>query len=178
MIYQTGPLSVRLLKRSDNLLLQKWLSDPAVLEFYEGRDRPFDLKSVNQKFFDRDDGIKRCLVEYEGARIGYIQFYGLDEETRELYGYSDFTGSVYGTDQFIGETEYWNKGIGTLLVKAMADYLLHEKQAGKLAMDPQTRNERAIRCYEKCGYKKVRLLPKNELHEGEYRDCWVMEYAG
>lgn len=31
MIYQTGPLSVRLLKRSDNLLLQNWLSDPAEL---------------------------------------------------------------------------------------------------------------------------------------------------
>lgn len=100
------------------------------MEFYEGRDRPFDLKSVNQKFFDRDDGVKRCLVEYEGAGIGYIQFCGLDEEIRELYGYSDFIGSVYGTGQFIGETEYWNKDIGTLLVKAMADYLLNKKQAG------------------------------------------------
>lgn len=27
--------------------------------------------------------------------------------------------NVYGTDQFIGEVEYWNKGIGTLLVRAM-----------------------------------------------------------
>ena len=42
--------------------------------------------------------------------------------------------------------------------------------------DPQAWNERAIRCYEKCGFKKVKLLPKHELHEGEYRDCWQIEY--
>ncbi|MEH1834506.1 MAG: GNAT family protein [Nostoc sp.] len=34
-------------------------------------------------------------------------------------------------------------------------------------------NPRAIRCYEKCGFVKVKLLPAHELHEGEYSDCWL-----
>lgn len=79
-------------------------------------------------------------------------------------------------DQFIGETEYWNRGLGTHLVKSMVTFLVEQKHAELVVMDPQTWNERAIRCYEKCGFKKVTLLPKNELHEGEYRDCWLIEY--
>ena len=58
----------------------------------------------------------------------------------------------------------------------MVTFLVEQKQADLVVMDPQTWNERAIRCYEKCGFKKVALLPKNELHEGEYRDCWLIEY--
>ena len=80
-------------------------------------------------------------------------------------------------DQFIGESTYWNKGIGTQLVRAMVAYLIEEKGADRIVMDPQTWNERAIRCYEKCGFKKVKLLPENELHEGEYRDCWLIEHV-
>ena len=46
----------------------------------------------------------------------------------------------------------------------------------RVIMDPQRTNSRAIRCYEKCGFKKVRILPKHEFHEGELRDCWLIEF--
>ena len=84
---------------------------------------------------------------------------------------------VYGTDQFIGEAEYWNKGIGTQLMQSMLAYLINEKQARKVVMDPQSWNLRAIFCYEKCGFQKIKLLEKHEQHEGQMRDCWLMEYA-
>ncbi len=43
-------------------------------------------------------------------------------------------------------------------------------------MDPQLRNTRAMKCYEKCGFKKIKILPKHELHEGVHQDCWLIEY--
>jgi aminoglycoside 6'-N-acetyltransferase len=58
----------------------------------------------------------------------------------------------------------------------MVDYLINTKRADKVVMDPQTWNERAIQCYEKCGFRKVKLLPKHEFHEGDYRDSWLIEY--
>lgn len=176
MIYKNGKITVRELKIEDKHLLAKWLSDPKVLQYYEGRDNPFDLEKVNEKFYNCDENEMKCMVEYEDVEIGYIQYYELDEETRNHYGYSDSPYKIYGMDQFIGETEYWNRGIGTALVKSMVTFLVEQKHADLVVMDPQTWNERAIRCYEKCGFKKVALLPKNELHEGEYRDCWLIEY--
>ncbi|WP_325063423.1 GNAT family N-acetyltransferase [Gracilibacillus salitolerans] len=79
-------------------------------------------------------------------------------------------------DQFIGEEKYWNKGIGTLLVSSMVAFLIKHKNPDRIDMDPQTTNTRALHCYEKCGFKKVRILSNHELHEGDYQDCWLMEY--
>jgi aminoglycoside 6'-N-acetyltransferase len=99
----------------------------------------------------------------------------LSAKDRELYGYGP-DGIIYGTDQLIGEVEYWNKGIGKVLVKAVVEHLVKTKQAEKVVMDPQEWNVRAIRCYEKCGFKKVKLLPEHEWHEGKYHNCWLLEY--
>ncbi|SDK37295.1 aminoglycoside 6'-N-acetyltransferase [Aneurinibacillus migulanus] len=42
-------------------------------------------------------------------------------------------------------------------------------------MGPQTRNTRALKCYEKYGFKKNRILPKYELHEGEYQELTQLQ---
>lgn len=174
MLFQNGHLKVRKLEVKDNFILSKWLSDPSVLEFYEGRDNPFDIEKVNDVFYNPEDDTVKCIVEFDGSEIGYIQYYKLDSDTKNVYGY--LNENIYGIDQFLGEVKYWNKGIGTLLVTSMVKFLNDHKKADRVVMDPQVRNERALRCYEKSGFKKVKLLPKRELHEGEYRDCWLIEY--
>ena len=177
MIFQQEDIILRELLEEDATLLAKWLSNPAVLEFYEGRDNPFDLRKVHQKFFDRNDSETRCMIEYEGKEIGYLQFYELDKEAFSEYGLEASNERVFGMDQFIGEVDCWNRGIGTKVVSATVQYLVEQKQADKIVMDPQVVNERAIACYEKCGFLKVKVLPQRELHEGELRDCWLIEYT-
>jgi aminoglycoside 6'-N-acetyltransferase len=176
MLVQGNKMMIRKLEEADKEMLVKWLTDPAVLKYYEGRDNPHDLKKVNQHFYSPNDETTRCLVEYEGKAIGYIQFYPLEERERMEYGYWNPGEIVYGTDQFIGEVDYWNRGLGKQLVKGITKYLVEEKKADKIVMDPQAWNERAIACYEKCGFQKVKFLPAHELHEGEMKDCWLMEY--
>ena len=61
-------------------------------------------------------------------------------------------------------------------LKLMIDYLSGIKGVQKIVLDPQTWNERAIKCYKKSRFVKVKLLIKHELHEGELKDCWIMEY--
>ncbi len=54
--------------------------------------------------------------------------------------------------------------------------LWRTRGAEAIAMDPKVNNERAIKCYEKCGFTKVKVLKEHELHEGVLEDCWMMEY--
>ncbi|MCE5171627.1 acetyltransferase [Paenibacillus profundus] len=176
MLFTANRIHVRPLRDSDATLLVTWLSDPEVLRYYEGRDRPHDLAMVQKHFYGRSRDITPCIVEYDDTAIGYIQYYSLAEEERQEYGYEESEGRIFGMDQFIGATEYWNKGIGTELVQAMARHLTTEHHADKIVMDPQTWNERALKVYEKCGFHKVKLLPQHEYHEGEMRDCWLIEY--
>lgn len=115
-------VAVRGLQDSDAVYLLRWLNDPRVLEFYEGRDRPFTLEMIQEHFYE-DPGCRRCLVEYQGRPAGYVQYYLLEEDGFSEYGLPPEKGSVYGMDQFIGEPELWGKGIGRAFIGLMLRYL-------------------------------------------------------
>ncbi|MDR6227212.1 GNAT family N-acetyltransferase [Desmospora profundinema] len=177
MWFQKDMLSVRKVVEQDIPLLAQWLSDERVLYFYEGRDQPYDEDRVRKEYLTRQEGetIDYGIAEWEETPIGLIQIYKLDKDSMRKYGYPPDV-SVWGMDQFIGEPDYWNRGIGTRLVQSAVKYLTGEKGAQIVVMDPQVRNSRAIRCYEKCGFQKVQMLPRHEKHEGVWQNCWLMEY--
>jgi aminoglycoside 6'-N-acetyltransferase len=172
-LFQKDRLIVRKLQIDDWQELYKWLTNPEVAQFYEGRDQNFTKEKIVDKFYQGDETTK-CLVLYDDVAIGYIQYYPIDEEEREKYHYST-DDIVYGIDQFIGESSEWNKGIGTKLVLQMVRFLQENMEAKYIVLDPQVSNTRAIRCYEKVGFQKKKKLIKNEFHEGKWRDCWLME---
>lgn len=186
MDYKYKKNSITFRKMNDILddykLLEKWLSDPAVLEFYEGRDNPFNLDKVMEKFAHRTRGesdVTPCIVEYDGQAIGYIQYYKVDAEEYKVSDKIDMEKYLnpFGMDLFIGETRYLNMGIGTHLVKGMIHYLIENEKADGIFIDPQTNNKRAIKCYEKSGFEAITVIEKRELHEGEYRDSLIMYYS-
>jgi aminoglycoside 6'-N-acetyltransferase len=175
-------LSIRLMRDelADYQVMAKWLSDARVLEFYEGRDQALSLEQIRSEYAPRihgEEDVTPCLIILQSAPIGYIQFYLVGEESRNSYGLlADYDlESVYGIDQFIGEVSCWNRGLGTRSVSLLLRYLFQTKGARKAILDPHMTNLRAIRCYEKCGFRKVKILPAHELHEGVLRDAWLME---
>lgn len=177
-VVRDGGLAVRRMRDApdDYRLLATWLTDPAVLMYYDGRDNPSPLPRVVEHFgpyVRGETNVVPCIAEHDGAPIGYIQYYVLDQDERASYGVPDVPG-LFGMDLFIGETALWGCGIGTRLVAAMLRYLFDVQGARHVLIDPQTGNTRAIRVYEKCGFRKLRLLPRHELHEGKLRDCWLM----
>jgi aminoglycoside 6'-N-acetyltransferase len=176
IIFQANEISIRRLEPKDAVLLLKWLTDPKVLEFYGGRDRPYDLELLKKHFYEERDEITQCIIQYRSKDIGFIQFYQIDVDEIEKYDYQNYQGNIFGMDQFIGEIEYWNLGIGSQLIKETVKYLIKHKNANKIVMDPQAWNTRALRVYEKNGFIKKKYLEKHEWHEGEFRDCWLIEY--
>lgn len=168
-------LRVRTLEADDVEDLCRWLSDPVVLEFYEGRDRPLDPETAQRQYLTKQGTpITACIVQWGRRPIGFAQFYPLDGPDKTAFGY-DPEEHVFGMDQFLGDPARWNQGIGTRLVTAMVQYLGRVEGASRVVVDPQAENARAIRCYEKSGFHTRRLLPAHELHEGRLRDCWLME---
>lgn len=166
-------LHLRPLHIHDQDLLLQWLSNPTLLEFYAGRDANYTQDKIMTDFFPIEDTHFRYIVEYDDKAIGYVQYYVLDEEELNVYGYKE--NNIYGMDQFIGETDLWNQGIGSLLVKTVAEKLV-SLGVKIIVMDPQVKNKRSIKCYEKCGFTIIKHLPKREFHEGVLQDCYLMEY--
>ncbi len=71
---------------------------------------------------------------------------------------------IYGIDQFIGIPNLFNKGYGTIMVSNFIDFILKTTDVEIIILDPEISNERAIRCYEKCGFSKVKKIN----HENNY----------
>lgn len=172
----SGPVTVRPLEERDAPLLLKWMTDERVLEWYEGRDQVFTPERVQEDFYGDEPLGRRCIVEYEGVPIGYIQIYRLDEELCREYHYPHPDWVSFGIDQFIGEPEYWNKKIGRTFISMVVKYLTEQENARSVILDPHDNNPRALRCYEACGFRRIKFLPAHELHEGVMEDCYLMEF--
>ncbi len=174
-IYEEGEYHLRRMEdaAADYNLLARWLTDPRVLEYYEGRDHPFPVERVMEHYAPRvlaEEGVIPCIMQYAGHPVGYLQFYAADPAEYQFEG----RGKVYALDLFIGQPEYWGRGIGTQFIRLLLCYLFEEKGADWVILDPHTDNTRAIRAYEKSGFRKIKLLPRHEWHEGRYVDCWLM----
>lgn len=169
-----GEVLVRPLTPEDAPLLLAWLTDPRVLEWYEGRDQVFTPERIRQDFYGSGPDRRRCAIEWADRPIGCAQICRLDQEGLREYGLHDPGGPCFGLDQFIGEPGCWGRGIGRAFVSLLRDYLILEEGAAAVALDPHVSNPRAVRCYEACGFRKEKLLPAHELHEGKWEDCWLM----
>lgn len=170
-------IRIRDLCDDDYLLMYKWLTDDRVLEFYGGRDKNYTYESLKNHYNDKiNKGISCVIIEYQGKPIGYGQFYKIVDELFDEFNYEKTDNIVYGMDQFIGEVNYWNKGIGSKYIKMILSYLKKEKGATVVILDPHKNNLRAIKSYEKVGFKIIKDLPEHELFEGEKVDCYLMEY--
>ena len=63
---------------------------------------------------------------------------------------------VRGIDQSIGPSELLGLGLGTRLVRALVGRLFSDPAVTKIQTDPSPDNHRAIRCYEKAGFHRVK----------------------
>ena len=169
-------IRVRTLTEEDLPLMLKWLTDDRVLEYYGGRDQKYTLEKIRKEYIEEDVDIStRLIIEYDGKPIGYAQVYDMIDEYYDSYHYDKKGEVVYCMDQFIGEPDYWSKGIGTKFMKMILEYLVCEKNADAVILDPHQNNPRAVKAYENVGFKIIKELPKHELHEGVMEDCYLME---
>lgn len=180
-ICKSDNLSIRKMMdcMADYALILKWLSDPIVLDYYEGRSNPYNIDKVLKKFAHKtkaESTVIPCIITNSTKDIGYVQYYKTGTENYSLSDEEAFQHltSLYALDIFIGETNCWNKGIGTQIIQMLVNYLFDKKNADAIFIDPQTWNKRAIKCYEKCGFQAIKIAEKRELHDGEYKDSLIM----
>jgi len=97
--------------------------------------------------------------------IGYVSIKGINEAK---------SSAELGIG--IMEKEYRGQGYGTEALKLALDYAFNELGLALLGLTVFPSNERAIRAYEKVGFKRKEVLEKSWLMpDGEYADMLLME---
>ncbi|WP_130805560.1 GNAT family N-acetyltransferase [Senegalia massiliensis] len=75
---------------------------------------------------------------------------------------------------FIGDKDYWSKGYGTDALKVLIKFIFNEMNINKIKLNVYSFNKRAIRCYEKCGFKVEGVLKQEIYRHGKYQDDILM----
>jgi aminoglycoside 6'-N-acetyltransferase-1b/aminoglycoside 6'-N-acetyltransferase-2 len=139
-------------------LMCDWLNSPHLQEWW--REGEITLDAVCEKYLSRINN-KDTAIPYlailNGKPEGFIQYYSVTEGNPNWWPDEPGPG-VYGIDTFIGDYNKLSRGFGTAMVKDFISFLFNELNANEVLVDPRPDNFRAIRCYEKAGFKQVQPI--------------------
>jgi len=144
--YRFRPMSA-----GDLPLVRRWLAMPHVAEWWGDADEQFDLVSG-----DLDEpAMDQFIVVAQDRPFGYLQCY--DPAAWPEGGLGAHPNGTRGIDQFIGEAGMVDRGHGSAFIRAFTDDLFGAGTP-RVVTDPDPRNTRAIRAYEKAGFVKNDLV--------------------
>jgi len=128
----------RAVTQPDLSMLFEWHQRPHLLEWW---DHYTSIEKLRADIFDWD--VHPFLAYVDDKPVGYIQWY-LTEKP-----------GVVGIDQFLADPSHLNRGFGTALITQFVESLFADPEIKAVIVDPVPDNARAIRCYEKAGFRSI-----------------------
>jgi RimJ/RimL family protein N-acetyltransferase len=145
-------VTFRQLTLSDLPMLREWLQRPHVAQWWgalpsmaEMREDvgPMTLPGARDQAF---------IASVDGRDIGYIQSYTVKDSGGGWWTDEQDPGAR-GIDQFLANADELGRGLGTRMVRAFVERLFSDAAVTRVQTDPDPQNPRAIRCYEKAGFR-------------------------
>lgn len=155
-------------RKEDISLKLSYINDPEVMRYLES-GIPYPL-TLNEeiKWFEAISAFKdsyRFAIEAIDSSH-YIGECGINS--------IDWKNSVASAVIFIGDKEYRGKGFGTEAMKILLYFVFNQININKVRLNVYSFNVRAIKSYEKCGFKKEGILRQEIFRDGKYYDTIVM----
>jgi len=157
-------VTLRPVQSADEEKLAEIFSDPEVARWWGD-----PAKSVQDALENTDDD-SQFLIELDGEAIGFIQ---CSEETDPMYRHASVDISL--------RSPWQGRGLGPDAIKALARFLIDKRGHHRLTIDPAAHNTRAIKAYERVGFKRVGLMrqyergPSGDWHDGLLMDMLAAE---
>ena len=137
---------LRKIKLSDKSYFAKWWKDTELLKLTSGILRRISDKNVD-KYFQNILKTKHdyhFMIVLKNKTIGHISLVKRRSER-------------YETQIIIGEKKYWGKGYGSKAIKILMNKA-KRLRISKIYLEVRPTNVRAIRAYERCGFRKIKII--------------------
>lgn len=167
-MYTGQKIRLREYRREDVKNAQDYINDPEVKKLlhpgipflftYEDEMKWFDSLSATKENYSF------AIETLEDGR--YIGGCGIN--------HINWKNSVITVGIFIGDKNYWGKGYGTDAMKTLVKFIFEQMNINKIKLQVFSFNERAIKSYEKCGFKVEGILRKEIFRDGKYHDEIIM----
>ena len=167
-------IRLRPMESTDLNAVHRWLNNPEVMPFWQGRDIPRSREWVREHYTPSIEGMgsTRCFIiepnngETDYGPIGFVQ------GTR--HPSEDGVARVAELDIMIGESSHWSQGYGTDVVRTFLGHMFNDWKVHRVFLVTLAFNARAIHCYKKAGLEREGVLRDAEYLEGRWCDAFIM----
>jgi len=153
-----GRVTLRPVTDPDLGPLAEIIREPGVAAWWGESDEPARLRENL-----RMDGCA-WAIEAGGELAGWL---GFTEETEPEYRSVRLDISLAGRFQ--------GQGLGPDALRAAIRWFADERGHHRFTIDPNARNERAIKAYEAVGFRPIGITRRSELVDGEWTDGLLMD---
>jgi aminoglycoside 6'-N-acetyltransferase len=155
-------VTLRPLRADDREALHEVLRDPSVVAVWDTRGPEVSTEEL----LAGEPDWHVFAIEIDGEFAGSIQ--ASEENDDPDYRHA-------GIDVFLS-SRFQGRGAGTDAVRTVARWLIEERGHHRLTIDPAADNARAIRTYEKVGFKPVGVMRQYERGvDGTFHDSLLMD---
>ncbi|MGG7164825.1 GNAT family N-acetyltransferase [Clostridium ihumii] len=163
-MYKGEKIRLREYKKEDIKLAQEYVNDSEIkkllnpgipfLYTYEDEEKWYENLSASK------DTYNFAIETLEDKK--YIGGCGINEV--------DWKNSYVVVGIFIGDKDYLGKGYGTDAMKVLMHFIFEQMNIHKIKLNVFSFNKRAIKSYEKCGFKVEGILRDELFVDGKYHD--------
>jgi aminoglycoside 6'-N-acetyltransferase len=154
-------VGLRPVRIDDAARLTEILTQPGVAQWWGD----FDVDRVRRELIDPDDGTVTFAVEADDEVIGLAQY---GEEDDPMYRHANI-------DIFL-HPAWHGRGLGADAVRTVARYLFEQRGHHRITIDPAAHNQRAIRSYQRVGFRPVGVMRGYERgRDGTWHDGLLLD---
>jgi len=159
---------LRAIEREDIPTFVRWFNDPEVRQYllmYEPMSKAKEERWFESYLERRDDLLLaiEARVGDEWLHIGNVGLHKIDWKNRT---------AVLGI--VLGEKAYWGQGFGTDATRTALAFAFGELNLHRVELEVFDFNPRAMRCYEKAGFRHEGIRRQAFFRNGRYHDAHLM----
>lgn len=151
-------VTLRLMTEHDLPMLHDWLNRPHIVEWWNGERPSFEeVRADYMPSVLAEDQVTPYIGLLDGKPFAYAQSY-VALGAGDGWWEDETDPGVRGIDQSIADESLLGRGFGTALVRSLVELLFSDPRVTKIQTDPAPNNFRAIRCYEKAGFRALKTV--------------------
>ena len=162
---------LRKIERSDLPAFHRWANDRDVVGWVRFSPEHMTSLAALEKAFEKE------FADEESERITYIVEEKASSRAVGWCVVRTWDRKHVNADLGIalGEKELWGKGYGTEAMRLLLEIVFDHQGWHHAEVWTLAGNERAIRSFEKCGFRRVGVEHEVVFFDGDYHDVLLME---
>jgi RimJ/RimL family protein N-acetyltransferase len=168
LMYLGKKIRLREYRKEDAIMALEYMNDPEIKK----------LLTPGIPFLYTLEDEQKWVEGISGTKDNYSFAIETLEDKKYIGGCGinnlDWKNSVFTIGIFIGDKEYLGKGYGTDAMKTLIKFIFEQMNINKIKLQVFSFNKRAVRSYEKCGFKKEGVLRMEIFRDGRYYDDIIM----